>query len=160
LQANCLILEDLPPSLGIVPHILVSTTYHPLYSTAPLIVLNVTVYTRWQLILAKLLGPIPKLIADKLVKLETTSEDVLTRLKRLEQQADLIKLLKTRSETLEDTVQKLTKQNRILAIAVQDQEQTIDKLFSHLGKNKSHAPEDSDEDSPPKGVKHEITALT
>jgi hypothetical protein len=54
--------------------------------------------------LPKPFGPIPKQLTDKLVKLETMSEDVVTRLERLEKQAGLVKHLKTRNEALEETV--------------------------------------------------------
>jgi len=84
---------------------------------------------------------------EKLVKLKTTSEDVVTCLKRLEKQASLVKHLTTQSKALEEMVQQFTEQNRILEIAVQEQEEMINKLFVYLEKNNSHVPEDSDEDS-------------
>jgi predicted RNase H-like nuclease (RuvC/YqgF family) len=74
------------------------------------------------------------------------SEDVVTRLERLEKQAGLVKHLKTWNEALEETVRQLTEQNRILEIAVQGQEEAINKLFAYLEKNNSHVLEDSDED--------------
>ena len=97
--------------------------------------------------LLKLFNPIPKQITDKLVKLETMSEDVVTRLERLEKQASLIKHLTTRSKALEETVQQLTEQNRTLETAVQDQEETINKLFAYLEKYSSCVLENSDKDS-------------
>ncbi|KAF8228252.1 hypothetical protein L208DRAFT_1489088 [Tricholoma matsutake] len=93
--------------------------------------------------LLKLFGLIPKQIMDKLVKLETTSEDVVTCLKRVEKQASLITHLTTQSEALEEMVRQLTKQNMILEIAVQDQDEMINKLFAYLKKNNSHGLEDT-----------------
>ena len=65
----------------------------------------------------------------------------------------LIKHLTTRSEALEEMVQQLTEQNRTLQTAVQDQEETINKLFAYLEKYNSCALEDSDEYSHTKNHK-------
>jgi hypothetical protein len=108
--------------------------------------------------LLKPFGPIPKQLTDRLVKLKTMSEDVVTRLERLEKQAGLVKHLKTRNKALEETVRQLTEQNGILEIAVQGQEEAINKLFAYLKKNNSHVL--VMKICTQKTIKHKITAST
>jgi len=74
------------------------------------------------------------------------SQDVLTHLEKLEKQADLIKHLKTRSDTLEQMIQQLTEQNETLELTVQGQGQVIDRLFVLLKKIEPHAHDNSDEE--------------
>ena len=95
---------------------------------------------------SKPFASILKQITDKLVNLESMSQDVLTHLKKLEKQADLIKRLKTRSDTLEQMIQQLTEQNETLELTVQGQGEVIDRLFALLEKIEPHAHDNSDEE--------------
>lgn len=81
---------------------------------------------------------ISKQLADKLVALESTDEDMQVRLGKMEQKAGIIRHLQERNEELALEVGRLTTTVEILEASIQNQGEAIDELFKIVGERKAY----------------------
>ncbi|KAF9464325.1 hypothetical protein BDZ94DRAFT_1308106 [Collybia nuda] len=81
---------------------------------------------------------ISKQLADKLVVLESTNEDMQVRLGKMEQKAGIIRCLQERNEELALEVGWLTTTVKILEASIQNQGEAIDELFKVVGERKAY----------------------
>jgi hypothetical protein len=92
--------------------------------------------------------PVSKAVADKLVRLESASEEVLVRLEALEKQNRIIKDLTAENKVLHHQVQVLIEKVETLEEAENAHETTLDKLFALMEKTGTQVQEEDDEQRP------------